>query len=192
MVKESKVYYVGRRELMKCGQYAEIIEYIDSSHIRVRFDDGYICITWPEQFKRGQVKNPNVGYKYDVGMSKKAYNGLLMTIIERKDKNHIKVRFEIDGYEKWISSSSYVSGHVEHPGYSNKGKSIYLGTRVVRDGHTATCIESSNGKLLIKFDTGESRWIRYSQYVKQGFLFPHETRSDTIKKKLKTKESRVL
>ncbi len=181
MAKESKVYYVGRREMMKCGQYAEIIEYIDGNTIRVRFDNGYECIAWPEQFRRGQIKNKAIKFKCDVGDTNTATNGHIMTVIERKDKNHILIRFD-DGFEKWVTTQTFLSGHVSHPKYpTQKGQSKYIGQKIEKDGHTAECIAIEDGKLVIQFDTGEKRSMMISQFSK-GFLFPHENRGENISK----------
>ena len=172
----SKIYYPGRKEMMKCGQFATILEYIDRDHIRIQFEDGFIRETNTTQFKRGEVRNSGLKFKYDVGDTNVACNGQLMTIIERKDRDNILIRFE-DGTERWTSSQSFKLGRVKNP---NLNRSIYLGRQIFKDGHTATCIDTRNSKCLFEFDTGETRWVLMTQ-VKKGFLFPHEDRGDVIK-----------
>lgn len=174
MSKQSKVFYTGRKELMKCGQYAEILEYVDSTSIRVKFDDGYECTAWPEQFKRGEIKNPNIKTGIYIGLSKKAHNGLKMAVVE-KEGRRVKVRFE-DGYNKWITISSWTSGHVAHPSRLQKGRSKYIGKCITRDNHLATCVGVQGTKLLVSFDTGEEKWISMSAFSDNRFLFPHQDR----------------
>lgn len=78
------------------GQLMEIIEYINSSNITVKFEDNTIVKEKSyASFKSGSIANPNYNLaEQRIGETNKAYNGKTMKIVEYTDCNNIVVEFE--------------------------------------------------------------------------------------------------
>lgn len=108
--------YVGERRQMKSGRWATIQAYRAYRDIDVIFDDGEVAVNVRyEQFKAGTVKTPKDENASVVGESRKAKNGLMMTIIAARTLNDIDVMFE-DGFIKYHARyPSFLNGSVKYP-----------------------------------------------------------------------------
>ena len=106
------------------GLKMTIIDYIDSTHITVKFEDGLIKENMSYRcFKRGGINNENFkrartpkDYDKRIGESRKNNDGELMTIIEYKNCDDILVEFN-DRFNTQINSTydCFSTGTIRNP-----------------------------------------------------------------------------
>lgn len=113
-----KEYWEGAiRESNNYGKF-EVVEYIDSKNVRVRFlDTGYEKVTPIAYVKEGAIKDSIRDKLHYEGRrySSKSYGDF--EIIEYKEYNDILVRFLLTGYEKRTTVFMAEKGAVKDPTY---------------------------------------------------------------------------
>ena len=121
--------YIGNTFHQQNGYDATVIEYIDSSHIKVRFNDDEQCIrvVSGSALRSGQCrpKKRNI-----IGNSYLLKNGLKVTVIGYvgSDYKHIQVYFDdIDYTKKITNAAGLTNGTVAHPdlSFANKQRNFY-------------------------------------------------------------------
>ena len=124
--------YIGQKSQATNGQMMEIIKYVKSSNIDVKFEDGTIVRNKTYgAFKNGNIKNPNVGdirknkNKINrVGMKRTATNGQLMTIINYEGVHNIDVQFEDGTIVTGKNYINFIRGTISNPNCKIIGASI--------------------------------------------------------------------
>ena len=151
---------LGMTKTMKCGMNATVIEYKDSRHMVIKFEDGYIKHNVPfKDFDKGITTNPNLYVnKQRVGTTKIQSQGFIAKIIEYKGSQNITVQFE-DGQIKQTCWDTFSKGKVAHPSiaYNKDLKDDVLGkTYRTNCGLFATIIKyKTSRKLIVQFEDGE-------------------------------------
>ena len=118
VAKEETKNRLGSFNYNKDGYIMEVIKYIASDNVIVKFndkDDTTVKTTW-YRFINGKVKNPNHIKNSRLNMINKNRFGSYMKCIEYIDSNHIIVQFQ-DEYQAKVSTSwaKFVSGEVRNP-----------------------------------------------------------------------------
>lgn len=111
---------VGEKIIQNCGDVAEIISYINSNNIALKFSDGTIVENKAYgAFVNGEVANPN--HKPRIGEINMANNGMMMKIIKYENVNKITVMFEDGEIVEGKQYSHFINGCIVHP--TKKGTS---------------------------------------------------------------------
>lgn len=140
------------------GLSMTIIKYNNCDNIDVQFSDGTIVRHKTYQnFKAGNIKNPNINNDYISGKLNKcnkrigetniACNGLKMTIIKYRDAKNIDIQFEDGLIIKHKTYNSFKRGEIKHPDMTvhnriqQKYKHKYINTEnIMSNGMIAKCI----------------------------------------------------
>ena len=151
--------YIGKTRTMKNGQKATVIVYRNSGDIDVRFEDGTIVKHRKMQnFKEGEIKNPNYDKSSVVGLTIKMLNGLKATCVAYRNSKDIDIQFEDGIIVLHKSKSNFLNGRIAHPNYNpyNQNKRSIVGeTRMMNCGMKATCIVyRSFSDLDVRFEDG--------------------------------------
>lgn len=105
------------RKQMKNGMMAEVIEYVSSDEIQVRFENGEITKTRWYHFSRGSVAAPSSYVKKHLGEKIIQNRGNEEAeIIEAIDANHISVRFNDGTIVKNRKYEDFLKGAIGKPG----------------------------------------------------------------------------
>lgn len=163
---------IGMKVQQKCGEVAEIIDYIDQLNVTVRFEDGTILEKRRySAFKNGEVYNPNSYRNKVVGQSKINSDGEKVTIIDATDSRHVTLQFE-DGTIIIREYESFRRNRMQNP---NKFKNKYLNKQLVAKNQIPfKIIEANNSKdLTIIFETGLTKKIT-TDGLKDGYKIKHE------------------
>jgi hypothetical protein len=116
---------IGEKSIADNGQEMEILEYKDSRHITIKFDDGTIVTDKTySAFRHGNIGNPNnicrgkARKTTRVGEKRKASNGQEMEIVEYYQSNNITVRFEDGTIVPNRSYQAFLTGLIRNPNTS--------------------------------------------------------------------------
>lgn len=116
---------LGVRKQMNDGSFCEVIEYITSEHITVKFDDGTIIKDrTKQQFELGYIHNPSVLHVRTqetslVGYTVLMCNGQYAECIEDLGEKNITVEFD-DGYIAYNKTRGhFLEGHIYNPNALN-------------------------------------------------------------------------
>jgi hypothetical protein len=127
-----KKHTIGEKSIANNGQEMELLDYIDSRNVTVRFDDGTVVYNKAySAFKRGNIGNPSKplrgmysGFESAadkrIGEKTVAHNGQEMEIIAYRHFNDIDVKFE-DG--TIVTNKNYQwfrKGYIRNPNYKKK------------------------------------------------------------------------
>lgn len=105
---------IGKTSTSLDGQTMTIIEYKNSKHMTVKFDDGSIASAEYTRFKEGKMRSPKwFKNKYE-GLESIPQNGIKYKVIEAIDAKNIKIRFET-GYERTVKTSDIAHNKIKHP-----------------------------------------------------------------------------
>ena len=168
-----KIDRTGEINIACNGLKMTIVKYNKCDDIDVEFEGGTIVKhkTYTN-FKKGNIKNPNIENKYisnrlnkcnkRIGETNIACNGLKMTIIEYRTAKDIDIQFEDGMIIRHRTYSSFNKGEIKHPNVTihsrmrQKSKNEYLGTEnVMSNGMTAKCIVYRTYKDIdIEFEDG--------------------------------------
>lgn len=137
---------LGEKRLMKNGQVAEIIEYNNSLHILIKFEDGRCVPTRYEHFHNGTVQNPNL---IDIiGERNIMKNGQEAEIIACKNHSDIDVRFEDGTIEKHKDYGNFKKGQISNRNFKTKrtidNKGRLNEPRIMKNGLEAIVTEYRN------------------------------------------------
>ena len=124
--------HIGEIKTMHCGMNAEIIEYIDASHINVKFDDGTIVKNRAySSFLKSKIAHPNIkphsyAKRQVPDKTKHIWERRLMNcgeeaeIIEYNNSNDITVRFDDNVIVSHKAYCHFCHGRIAHPNISRK------------------------------------------------------------------------
>ena len=187
-----KIDRTGEINIANNGMKMTIIKYNKWEDIDIQFEDGTIVKNKIyTNFKKGNIKNPNVKNKYmaeklnkrnsRIGETNIACNGLKMTIIEYHDAKNIDIQFEDGLIIKHKTYNSFCKGEIKHPDITvhdrlqQKYKNEYLGTEsIMSNGMTAKCIAYRTYKDIdIQFEDGIIiKHIPMSRFIRGKILHP--------------------
>ena len=117
---------LGETRTMKNGLTATCIEYIDSKHLTIKFEDGAVVKNKSKrEFYLGTVGNPNIGTRITSHRSltgqKKVMNcGLYATVIADRSARDVDVQFEDGVIIKHRDRADFRNGTIAHPHYSTR------------------------------------------------------------------------
>lgn len=117
---------IGETSISTNGQKITIIDYIKANDIKVQFEDGVIVEhAHYNSFKNGTIHNPKMplikkgnNSKIRMGETKKANNGMSMTIIAYRKSNDIDVKFEDGTVVTNRNYQDFKSGEIRNPNVS--------------------------------------------------------------------------
>lgn len=109
-----KTNRVGETNTSLDGQIMTIIEYTNSHHMKIKFDDGETMSTDYQRFKEGKIRSPKwFKNKYE-GLHFIASNGIPVTILKAEDCNNLTAEFET-GYTRTVTTGGVTSKKIKHP-----------------------------------------------------------------------------
>ena len=161
---ETKKKMLGMTVKASNGQVMECIDYVNSSDLTVRFEDGTVIEhVYKCSFLKGTVKNPNQPCRNNnlkksqiardkyVGMKIQAKNGMLMECTEYFDAGNITVQFENGSVRTNVGVTEFLQGLVRE----NKQQK-YVGMKVKAfNGQMMECVAYNGSRdLTIKFEDG--------------------------------------
>lgn len=142
------------------GELMKVVEYIDSHHVIVEFQDEYknqTTVYW-KTFIDGKVRNPIIYNR--VGLENINYQGCLMKIIEYGGRHDVVVEFQ-DEYKAHIHSDF---GKFEDGGIKNPYIPTVYGVGMVGTKYLTSC----NNKLIKEYRTWVTMLKRcYDKKTKQ-------------------------
>ena len=115
---------LGETRAMKNGLAATCIEYIDSKHLSIRFEDGTIVKNKSKrEFYLGTIGNPNIGVRITshrslVGQRKIMNCGLYATVIADRSAKDVDVKFEDGVTVEHRERADFRNGTIAHPYYA--------------------------------------------------------------------------
>lgn len=158
----AKINYIGACKRMNNGQLATVIEYRNSKHMTVQFEDGTIVNdVYKVHFDAGKVSNPNYYRLSRISEVNRMSNGQLAKVVEYRSSSDIDVEFEDGTIVNNVRYDHFKSGAIANPSLHKyqariDNASIVGVTKEMNCGLLATCIEY-NGcyDLTVQFETGE-------------------------------------
>lgn len=174
--------HIGKTNIATNGMKITIIGYERNDDITVRFEDGYIAEhTSTEQFKTGQIKNPNLcpqnRKNQRLGQIKMTSSGVPVKIIRYDKYSHIVVQFP-DKSVKETDYKSFLNGNIAKPGerYAISDVQNHIGEQnIARCGQTMTIITAeSSTDIDVQFQNGETvRHCKYHDFKTGNLKVPH-------------------
>ena len=146
-------YYVGQRAYQTCGEWAEIVELLENSRCRVRFDSGFekVCVRY--MFAIGNVRNKETkNVRNKVGDRVLQSCGEYAEIVELLPNNRCIVKFD-GGLVKDVLRSRFREGKISN----SVNLPIEVGTkRMQKCGLEAEVVEIlDDDKLMVRIDGHE-------------------------------------
>ncbi|MDE5802212.1 MAG: hypothetical protein K2I22_04755 [Lachnospiraceae bacterium] len=119
-LKKAQDKAIGLSGIMTNGQLATIIEYISSSNITVRFEDGTIVKNKNlVDFKKGKIGKST---ENRIGKNSISNSGLSMTVIKYRNYRDIDVQFEDGTIVKHKSYGCFLKGEIAYPRSNHIGE----------------------------------------------------------------------
>lgn len=169
------------------GLKMTIIDYIDSEHINIKFEDGSIIKNKQySAFKTGGIKHPKVTHnqiigkividKYEskrLGETSIAKNGLKMTIIAYRHNRDIDIQFEDGIIVQHKRYEAFKCGEIKHP-------TIIAKEHLPKIEHIGDTIKANNGQMMtiiayrdsedvdVQFEDGTIVYNRHLSAFKKG------------------------
>lgn len=109
-----KTNRVGETNTSLDGQTMTIIEYENSKHMKIQFDDGSIAPAEYPRFKNGRIRSPKWFQNKYEGMKFTPKNGIPITIIKATEAHNLTALFET-GYARQITTSDITHRGIKHP-----------------------------------------------------------------------------
>lgn len=157
----AKIDYKGTVKVMNNGQKAEVIEYINSNNMTIRFEDETVVRNVKKaHFDNGKVSNPKFNSHADtkIGEVRLMRNGMIAEIIDYIDYNNITVKFEDNSIVYNRRYAHFLAGRISNRSkdYSGHKVSCKDETRVMNCGLKAKCIEYKDANhITLQFEDGE-------------------------------------
>lgn len=182
--KEKRNIRIHTRQKMINGLYAEVIDYINSGNITVRFEDENKTTLYHQnwnKFKKGKIIRPNEFKITRTGISKKMINGKTVTILEYINASNMTVRIEEDNKilyrQTWFR---FKNGYIGRENRTYFTKSSSTTPKIERIGEmiyqtkpnmNAKCIAYRNrSNIDVVFENGMTLYHKSYQYFKSGRL----------------------
>ena len=185
--------YAGIEVKATNGQMMKVVGGTSYDNLTVQFDDGTeVTGVRSSAFYKGTVTNPNFTC-YDrvkesfVGMTARAKNGLMMTIIAFRDCFDVDIRFE-DGVEVYHKKlQHFKQGSIKHPNINASIRTNHLGEKRLAICGLNMEIVGYNTVTdsTIRFETGfETHNKVYYNFMRGriGHPFPYQLGDITIEK----------
>ncbi|MBO7609579.1 MAG: hypothetical protein J6S96_05200 [Muribaculaceae bacterium] len=114
------ISYVGKRQLMKCGMEAEVIEDNGSKDITIKFLDGTILTNQRrDTFLSGHIKNPNYDADSIKGKVAMMNCGMEAEVIEDFGNEDITVKFSDGTIKTHCTRHNFIKGKIRNPNLAN-------------------------------------------------------------------------
>lgn len=145
---------VGESRLMKNGQFAKCVKYVNANSIDVQFEDGTIVENKSkDSFYKGAIANPNCYKASCLHNVRVMNNGQKAECIRYNGYDDIDIQFEDGTIIRNKNKGLFISGSIANPNYnpfSCEGQKVLM-----NNGQEATCI-SDNGcaDIDIQFEDG--------------------------------------
>lgn len=170
---------IGETNTSYYGQKVTIVGYRSCEDIDVEFEDG-VRVEHAKyvNFKSGRMKNPDFHKVCRVGETRKAKNGLMMTIIKYRTWHDLDVQFE-DGVVVNTYYNTFCSGRVAHP-------TVKTDTHTYHTGETGIAVCGLKMEVIdykdcydstIRFEDGYTVEHQRYHYFKKGLIkhpFPYK------------------
>lgn len=172
---------IGERHLMKCGDYCEIIEYINSHNITVKFDDGTVLYKkYYVDFKNGLIKNPNhktnpeshPRFKNRTGEAGILKNGQEIIIKDYRGRNDLDIQLK-NGEILYNKSYDYFK-RIQKTNQNHKGNRIKFKNRIgeqakANNGQWMKIIDYNGyNDVTIQFEDGKIVYNKRYDAFKRG------------------------
>ena len=169
---------VGERRKMKCGLFAEIIAYADSSHMTVRLENNEIFENVSYARFCADTLKPSVNY---IGMKSVASNGQEMEIIAVENGLHdITVRFEDGTVVEHKRIDTFRSGQIANPNLrcTDIKRCSYIGKEyMLLSGIRVKILDvSDDGSYIIQAEDGTQLIARGIYRLEKGLISHPELR----------------
>ncbi len=161
------------KRMMKCGMEAEIIEYKDSAHIKIRFEDGNIRNANYAAFLKGTVEPHNRRDKaFHIGETRQLDRGMTATIVEYNNSDDMLVKYSDGVLQRTTYSAFKAMKHGRRNMYTAKP------CRNTDTGKTYISIRAAAKDTGIS-TTSISNCCKHNEYTAGGY---HWQYADTTKK----------
>lgn len=173
---------VGEIHINNAGQQMKIIQYKDSTHVTVMFEDGAIREATYGCILKGKVSHPSkIAKKPDEYLGKTVMMncGMSATVIDVKNSRDITVKFEDGTIREHVGTGDFNRGQVAHPNKSVHRNVSHIGETVMMNcGLRATIIgQRNNNDIDIQFEDGKIiKNKSYACFLKGGIA--HESAKD--------------
>lgn len=158
----AKIDYVGACKRMNNGQLATVIEYKNSKHMTVQFEDGTIVYdVYKVHFDSGKVANPNYYKNKRIYEENRMSNGQLAKVIDYRSNIDIDIEFEDGTIVTGVRYDHFKNGAISNPKLHKyqarvDATSILGVSKEMNCGLVATCIEYyDSNNITVQFEDGE-------------------------------------
>lgn len=106
---------VGETKVSKWGEKMTIIEWEDSRHIKIQFDNGDVIETTAHIFDQNGIQSPTYKqqrYQYRVGETRQNTKGQIMRVIAYRSHDDIDIQFDTGEIREHMSYSSFCDGKI--------------------------------------------------------------------------------
>lgn len=171
-----KTKYIGLEVVNYQGEKGTVFEYLDTQHVGIVFDNGYITYRPLSAFKKGQIKCLH-NHHGEINTSR---CGELMEVVSnRYDDNRVDVQFEDGTLIPNCRYSDFLKGAIHNPNYSFNRDQAHIGETVqTRGGYGEAQIISvrreSPKRLLVRarLENGAISKETWYPHFKQGYIKP--------------------
>lgn len=164
----ARIDYTGTCKKMNNDQTATVIEYINSKHMTIQFEDGTIVKdVLKVHYDAGKVANPNFYSNSRIGETAAMSNGQQATIIGYRSAADIDVKFEDNTIVNNVTYARFKSGAIANPTLHKYQARVdacsCIGeARTMNCGLEATCIEYIDSQnITVQFEDGTIVSNRY-------------------------------
>lgn len=151
-MQRQKIDRLGLTKTKYNGEVIKIVNYIDSQHVTVEFQDEHkekVVTSW-DRFCKGTIGNPATQNK--VGLVKTNNQGCLMKIVEFNNKNDIVVEFQDEyKFRKKSAMHEFYTGGIKNPYYP----SVY-GVGIIGEKYKT----SNNSKMIKEYTAWAGMLLR--------------------------------
>ena len=167
---------VGERKQMSNGEWCEIIDYVNSAKITVRFDDNTIKDTDYKSFKNKTLTKVTKNQKAIDAVNKvlnktiTMNNGMKATCIKYYSKNNITVKFENKKIRENVSASAFLKGEVTDVYLYDIAKSRIGEERIMNNNKVGKIVDATDSDHLIVECDNKKKVMTYQRFISGQFL----------------------
>ncbi|MBO5632873.1 MAG: hypothetical protein J5965_27775 [Aeriscardovia sp.] len=178
---EYKNGHIGEIYYDSYGEKAEIIRYISSTDVIVRFQDGTEKQCNYDKLKTGQFRKSGyfVPPSSRIGEKRHMICGMIATLIHYNSCSDVDIMFEDGTVVKHKRYDAFTSGKIGNP-TMDKTKTHRLERlhqkKEMRNGLIAEIIEYNNSSnVVVLFSNGETRRCHYTQFARGTLTAPSQS-----------------
>lgn len=173
-VTHDKVSREGLKALNNDGEEMTIIRYGSSVDIDVSFSDGSISRHKTfDSFLNGSIKRPTAyNDKKCEGLSIKATNGQMFTVLKYHSHNDIECKFEDGTIVHGKSLKSVLNGHLVNPNHKRPSKHLGL-IITAANGLRCKVTDVKDGIAYYTFEDGEKGQMIMSSFLQKMIRHKH-------------------